>query len=56
MRGEMHRLAQRVGLGRQRSVNVEIEPVVAGVAFDIVDVDMHLRAVAEIRGSAAASR
>ncbi len=48
MRGELHRPGQRVGLGRQRPVNVEIELVIAGFALDIVDVDMHLRAVAEV--------
>ncbi len=48
MRGELHRPAQSVGVGGQRAVNVEIEPVVARFALDVVDVDMHLRPVAEI--------
>ena len=47
MRGDLDRLAQRVGLGRQRTVDVQIEPIFASFALDVVDVDMHLRAVAE---------
>ena len=48
MGGELHRPAQSVGVGGQRAVDVEVEPVVARFAFDIVEVDMDLRAVAEI--------
>ena len=48
MRFEPHRLAQRGGLGRQRPMNVEVERVVARLALDIVDLDMHLRTVADI--------
>ncbi len=48
MRIQAHRLTQSVRIGGERAMDVEIEPVVAGAAFDIVDVDMHLRAVAQI--------
>ena len=48
MGGELHRPAQSVGVGGQRAVNVEVEPVVARFAFDVVEVDMDLRTVAEI--------
>ena len=56
MRVEMQRLAQRLGVGRQRPVQVEVERVVAGVAVDIVDVDRHLRAVADVEEARQASR
>ena len=55
MGGELHRPAQRVGLGGQRPVDVEIEPVVAGRALDVVEVDVDLRAVAEIEEARQAS-
>ena len=48
MRVELHRAGQGVGVGRQRPVNIEVEPVIARFALDIVDVDVHLRAVAEV--------
>src|SRR5580704_14921288 len=48
MRLEPHRLAQRRGVRGKRPMNVEIENVVAGVALDVVDFDMHLRAVANV--------
>ena len=48
MRVEMQRLAQGFGVRRQRPVQVEVERIVAGLAIDVVDVDMHLGAVADI--------
>ena len=48
MRVELHSAAKRVGVRRQRPMQVEVERVVAGVAVDIVDVDMHLRSVADV--------
>ncbi len=45
---EPHRPAERVGVRRQRPVNVEVERVVARVALDVVDLDMHLRPVADV--------
>ena len=56
MQIETHRLAHRVGVRRERTVNVEIELVVARLAFDVVDVDMHFASGRRDRGSAAASR
>ena len=47
MRVELDGFAHRIGLRDERAVDVEIELVVAGFAFDIVDVDVHLRAVAK---------
>ena len=41
-------LAHGVGLRDKRAVDVEIELILAGFAFDIVDIDMHLRAIAEV--------
>ena len=55
MRVEPHRSAKRVGVRRQRPVDVEVERVVARVALDIVDLDMHLRTGRRRRGSAAGS-
>ena len=48
MRLEPHRPAERVGVRRQRPVDVEVERVVARVALDVVDLDMHLRPVADV--------
>ena len=48
MRVELDGLAHRIGVRGERAVDVEIELVVARVALDIVDVDMHLRTVAEV--------
>ena len=48
MRRERDRPGQRIGFGGQRPVQIEIEPVVARLALDIIDVDMDLRTVAEI--------
>ncbi len=48
MQVEAHRLGHRVRVGGQRPMDVEVELVLAGVALDIVDVDMHFGAVADI--------
>ncbi len=48
MRVEPHRPAERVGVRRQRPVDVEVERVVARLALDVVDLDMHLGSVADV--------
>ena len=48
MRVEMQRAPQRLGVRRQGPMQVEVERVVAGLAVDIVDVDRHLRTVADV--------
>ena len=48
MQVEAHGLCHRVRVGGERPVDVEVELVLARVALDIVDVDVHFRAVADV--------